>query len=130
MCPDITMNATLDFMKNHCEVDELAGKIGVDEIDMYISDVEGNDLTVLRSMSEFLERKAIKTIQCEVVPDDMPSPFVGITNYEHQFDEILLNHYKKVASGWTHLEPGRFDGVPDGYYFKDVMYALRSQQAN
>ena len=97
---------------------------GVIEIDTYISDIEGLDYTVLKTLKPYLDNNSIKSITCEVVRNGKQNPFDGVLNYERNFDEFLTSKYVKKSSGWGVLKEGVFNQVPDDYNFMDVNYEL------
>ena len=97
--------------------------IGVDYIDEYISDIEGMDLTVLSTLSPFLNTKKIKFITCEVALDGQESPFLNIpTNFMSDYEALLESNYKLVSKGWGYLKEGEFNTVPEGYRFMDCKW--------
>ncbi len=67
---------------------------GISEIDTLITDLQGIDLTVLATMSEFLKKGKIREIQCEVEPDDTPPRYLGIpTGKLTEFNRLLSDQY-------------------------------------
>jgi FkbM family methyltransferase len=98
---------------------------GISSIDMYISDTEGYDLIILKTLDDYLINNKIKTVICEVVRDGRESPFKNIDNYESSFDAYLPSQYKKIASGWTRLKPCVFNDVPESFNFMDVMWVSK-----
>lgn len=95
---------------------------GISNIDMYISDTEGYDLTVLKTLNNYLKNNKINSIICEVVRNGRKSPFKNISNFESEFDAYLPFQYKKIASGWTRLTSGVYNDVPESFNFMDVMW--------
>ena len=93
----------------------------IHEIDFYISDIEGYDFKVLETIAEkFIYTKKIKKIQVEAVNNEAENPFIDSTNYERDFDDILLKHYKKIGRGSGFVEAGQnFSGKT-----LDVLYEL------
>jgi FkbM family methyltransferase len=104
------------ILENHLE------QIGVKKIDEYISDTEGYDFCILKSLSKFIQENRIHFITSEVVIDGKPNPFSESSNYESDFDGFLPKNYCKVASGWGILEDGKYSAVPDSYNFMDVRW--------
>ena len=99
-------------------------KIGAIQIDDYISDIEGHDLVVLKTLIQYLEKKRIKSVTCEVIRNGKDNPFKLCKNYECDFDEFMPYHYKKIASGWGRVKDGTFNNVPEEYKFMDVKWIL------
>ena len=100
-----------------------------EEADLLVTDTEGYNYSMLRSMQALLIAEKIKKIKSEVVVNGKNNPFENVENYEHFFDDLLQPHFEKVASGWTELEEGKHQAVPSDYFFKDVMYVFRPVQA-
>tara|TARA_A100001388_G_C28666931_1_gene449589 strand:- start:92 stop:865 length:774 start_codon:yes stop_codon:yes gene_type:complete len=94
----------------------------VNFIDQYISDAEGHDYTILKSLEKFITSNRIKKIQCEVTRNNMKNPYLNINNFEECFDKLLPSQYQKICSGWGNLIIGRFDDVPSDYNFMDVVW--------
>ena len=65
---------------------------GIDEIDTLITDLQGIDFTVLKTLTEFIKKGKIREIQCEVEPDDSPTRYIGIPPSK-------LKDFKKLLSG-------------------------------
>jgi FkbM family methyltransferase len=103
---------------------------GINNVDMYISDTEGYDLIILKTLDEYLKCNKIKSVVCEVVRDGRESPFKNIDNYESSFDDYLPYQYKKIASGWTRLTPYVYDDVPESFNFMDVMWINENFESN
>jgi len=105
----------LDFCREH----------GVDQIDFYVSDLQGMDLTVLKTMTPMLRERRIRLIQCETAKDgrrniykDLPSNELG------QFRNLLAPFgYALVARGWGNLQRGVFSDVPDDWWEFDALWA-------
>ena len=93
----------------------------ITEIDFYISDIEGYDFKVIKTIAEkFIYTKKIKKIQVEAVNNEVENPFIDSTNYERDFDNILLKYYKKIGRGSGLVEAGQnFSGKT-----LDVLYEL------
>ena len=97
---------------------------GINFIDLYVSDIEGLDFNVLKSIKSFIDEKKIKKIQCEVVVNNLSNPYEDLENAESNFTELLSKNYVMVASGWGNLIEGSHE-VIQNYRFKDVMWALK-----
>ena len=78
----------INFCKSH----------NIEFIDDYISDIQGHDLQVLKTMQPFVEGKKIGTIQCEVYPDGGSSTYMDIfDNGFSSFKQLLEPNFKLVA---------------------------------
>ena len=45
-------------------------------------------------------------IQVEAVNDLVDNPYLDSSNYEHDFDKLLLNQYEKIGRGSGFVKPG------------------------
>jgi len=92
-------------------------------IDEYISDIEGMDLTVLQTLSPFIDKNKIGAITCEVVRDGKDNPYTNIqSNFVCDFSKLLDGKYELVASGWGYLVDGTLNAVPESYTFMDCKW--------
>ena len=66
---------------------------GVTHIDMYVSDIQGYDLTVLKTMKPFIEAGEIDRLQLETHGDNQKC-YVGLTNDLSSFKELLSENYE------------------------------------
>lgn len=69
----------------------------IDYIDFLLTDLEGADLLVMKTMKDWLSEKKIKMVQCEVEPDHMPCKYVKLDNKYTGFTELLGENYELVA---------------------------------
>jgi FkbM family methyltransferase len=105
----------LDFCREH----------RIDQIDSYVSDLQGMDFTVLKTMAPLLREQHIGLIQCETTKDgryniykDLPSNELG------QFRSLLAPFgYALVGRGWSNLQRGVFSDVPDDWWEFDALWA-------
>lgn len=91
----------------------------IDVIDFYMSDIQGADLMVLKTMEDpYIKRGAIKSIQSETTKDGRKNIYSGLPSNElSSFRAFLEPHgYKLAATGWGVLQSGKFDTVPDDYW--------------
>lgn len=103
---------------------------GVDYIDDYVSDIQGMDLTVLKTMKPMLESGRIGAITCEVTKDSRRNLYADLPdNSESGFASLLKGNYELVATGWGALEDNRFDVVPDTWWEMDCKWRLRQPTA-
>lgn len=100
---------------------------GVERIDVYVSDAQGMDLTILRTLTEFLAQQRVGQIQAEVTKDQHGNMYDGLPpNNMSAFRELLEPHgYELVGTGWEVLEPGVFDEVPDTWWEFDTVWLPR-----
>lgn len=67
---------------------------GISEIDTLITDLQGIDLAVVKTMATFIKKGKIREIQCEVEPDHTPPRYLGIpTGKFREFNELLSGNY-------------------------------------
>lgn len=102
--------------------------MGVGKIRLYVSDCEGYDLKILRTLSPWLDKGLISEIQCEVQLDDTAPAFQSVRNQEKDFDALLDEKYRKVARGWGNLKSGSFREPPDDWFFWDVKWEIRQSK--
>ncbi|MBI5191898.1 MAG: FkbM family methyltransferase [Nitrospirae bacterium] len=66
----------------------------IQEIDTLITDLQGMDLTVLKSLKDMIQKGQIREIQCEVEPDNTPPRYLGIPESKFSdFTELLSENY-------------------------------------
>jgi len=99
---------------------------GVEYIDDYVSDIQGMDLTVLKTLRPMIDNRQIGAITCEVTKDSRRNLYADLPdNSESGFAELLQGNYELVAVGWGTLEDGRFDVIPDDWWEMDCKWRLR-----
>jgi len=69
---------------------------GIQRIDFYLSDLQGMDLTILRTIEPLLEKKRIEILQCEVGKEDKPWVYMDLYNGYSGFDALLYKNYEKI----------------------------------
>lgn len=89
----------------------------VTEIDTLLTDLEGSDLNVLKTLKPLIDNKKIKNIQCEVEPDHKPGKYEGLDNKFKGFNELLKNNYSLVNEN-----P---EGVQKDWFSIDYNWVLR-----
>uniref|UniRef100_UPI0040483127 FkbM family methyltransferase n=1 Tax=Algoriphagus sp. TaxID=1872435 RepID=UPI0040483127 len=95
---------------------------GVTHIDYYVSDTEGYDLIILRTMNTFIVNNRIHKIACEIVKKKDDGPFKIVCSSMDDFKEFLPINYELKATGWTNLKENVFDEVPDDWNFYDALW--------
>jgi FkbM family methyltransferase len=101
---------------------------GIDRIDEYISDIQGMDLAVLKTLEPLIVRGRIGAVTCEVAKDERGNIYEGLPdNSESGFSALLDSNYRLVAKGWGILADGQFDEVPADWWEMDCKWRVRSQ---
>ncbi|HPF97447.1 MAG: FkbM family methyltransferase [Mangrovimonas sp.] len=103
----------------------------IDFIDDYISDIQGFDLEVLKTLKPMIEQRRIGSITCETAKDEYlniydnaeDNSFTGFKNY-------LSDNYECVSKGWGILEDGVFNDVPEDWWEFDSKWKLKSSNQN
>lgn len=101
----------------------------INKIDLYVSDLQGYDFIVLKTLKEMIVNKQIHTIQCEVLKNNKIPIYENkeksLENTEENFDNFLSDYYDKIATGWGHLEDGVFNDVPSDWCEWDVKWRVK-----
>jgi len=120
MDPNSEASASLsDFSKNYrfttrkkikvktIKLPDFLKKIKIKHIDLYISDIEGYDFIILKSMEkDYLNLNLIKKIQVEAVNNETNNPYKSVSNFESDFDSLLLDKYTKKGRGSGFVNEG------------------------
>ena len=92
----------------------------IDRIDEYISDIQGMDLAVLKTLEPLLTEGRIDAVTCEVAKDERGNIYAGLPdNSASGFSALLDKNYRLVAKGWGILADGQFDEVPAEWWEMD-----------
>jgi FkbM family methyltransferase len=97
----------------------------IDFIDFYISDIEGYDFKVLKTIRSFIDSKQIKSIQVEALINEVKNPYLDILNYEKNFDDLLEKNYTKIGREKGFVKAG---DTGDNYSISstiDLLYELK-----
>lgn len=98
-------------------------------IDNYISDIQGMDLTVLKTLKPWIDTKKIGCITAEIAIDSRKHIYSDLQdNSENGFEELLSNNYKLVSKGWGVLKNGEFKKVPDDWWEMDCRWCLKEDK--
>lgn len=98
---------------------------GIGYIDDYISDIQGMDLQVLRTMAPMLEEGLIGSVKCEVTLDAYGNVYRDLPdNSESGFKALLGDRYRLTARGHGLLSDGQFDTIPDNVWEMDCKWRL------
>ncbi len=101
-------------------------KNNISFIDDYVSDIQGMDLEVLKTMKPMIDKKQIGSITCEVTKNGKKNIYKDLPdNSENGFAELLNKNYKLVAKGWGVLKDNRFETIPDTAWEMDCKWKLR-----
>lgn len=104
---------------------EFLEKKNINFIDTYCSDIQGNDLTVLKTMSSWIKNKKIGSITCETSKDNFENIYDLGDNSESGFKQLLSDNYSLVAKGWGILSDGEYVDVDDSWWEMDCKWALK-----
>lgn len=98
---------------------------GVERIDSYVSDAQGMDLAILKTMGAYLAGKRIGTIQAETAKDERLNLYEGLPpNNLSAFRALLEPHgYRMVGCGWEAVQAGTFEVVPADWWEFDTVWA-------
>jgi len=100
-------------------------KEGILFIDDYISDIQGMDLTVLKSLKPLIDTGRIGSISCEVAKDEKMNIYNLPDNSETGFQSILHDNYVMVAKGWGLLTENGFAEVKANWWEMDCKWKLK-----
>lgn len=92
-------------------------------IDDYISDIQGMDLHVLKTLRPLIEKKLIGSIRCEVTKNNYRNIYYDLPdNSENGFKELLNDNYQLIAKGLGILKDGKFDIIPEHTWEMDCKW--------
>jgi FkbM family methyltransferase len=103
-------------------LDNLLNNLKIEYIDFYMSDLEGLDYEVLKTLKSFIEKKRINYIQHECIINKRRNPYAKFSNYEHLFNSLLSKKYKQIASGRDKLYVGKFVSMSKKSIYKDILW--------
>jgi FkbM family methyltransferase len=124
-CNDIQMIKTIKVpcinLFNFCKDN------GIDYIDDYISDIQGMDLQVLKTMKPMIDEKRIGTIKCEVTKDKFKNIYYDLPdNSETGYNNLVGENYELVAKGYGLLKDYQFDKIPEKAWEMDCKWKVKS----
>jgi len=94
----------------------------ISQIDTLLTDLQGIDFTVLKTLTKFIQEGKIREIQCEVEPDGSPARYLGIPRGQMKdFNALLAENYDVL---W--MDP---PGPPEGAWEMDVRWRLKNTEA-
>jgi FkbM family methyltransferase len=95
-------------------------------IDDYVSDIQGMDLEVLKTLRPMIEKRQIGSIKCEVTKDAYKNIYKDLPdNSESGFRELLEGNYELVAKGRGLLMDYKFDKIPEEAWEMDCKWKLK-----
>jgi FkbM family methyltransferase len=97
----------------------------IDFIDAYCSDIQGNDLNVLKTITSFIDNKKIGSITCETAKDIYENIYDLGDNSESGFKELLSKNYYLAAKGWEILEDGKYTDVNEDWSEMDCKWRVK-----
>lgn len=98
----------------------------IDFIDDYISDIQGFDLCVLKTIKPFIDEKRVRTITCETAKDEYENVYENAPdNSFSAFERFLKKNYECVSKGYGTLQDGTFNEVPESWWEFDAKWRLR-----
>ncbi|SHM61036.1 FkbM family methyltransferase [Flavobacterium saccharophilum] len=104
-----------DFLKEH----------NINFVDTYCSDIQGSDLTVLKTLEPLLKGKKIGSITCETAKDNYKNIYELGDNSESGFKALLSENYYLAAKGWGILKDGEFFEVYESWWEMDCKWNLK-----
>ncbi len=121
---DIKMIETIKVpcinLMNFCE------KNNITYIDDYISDIQGMDLQVLKTLKPMIDKKRIGSIKCEVAKDKHSNIYYDLPdNSESGFNNLLGNNYELIAKGYGLLKNYKFDDIPEDAWEMDCKWKVK-----
>lgn len=98
----------------------------VDFIDDYISDIQGFDLHVLKTIKPLLDAKKVQTITCETAKDEYGNVYENAPDNSFSgFKNFLDENYECVSKGYGTLQDGIFNEVPQSWWEFDAKWRLK-----
>lgn len=101
----------------------------IDFIDLYCSDIQGNDLNVLKTLSTYIKNKKIGSISSETSKNEYENIYNFGDNSESGFKELLDENYYLVGKGWENLEDGKFNDVNEEWWEMDCKWNLKENRS-
>lgn len=95
-------------------------------VDEYVSDIQGMDLTVLKTMKTWINQKRIGAITCEVAKDGYENVYRDLPpNNRSGFEQLLAANYTLVATGWGVLPDNTFEPIPPAAWEMDCRWKVK-----
>ena len=103
-------------------LDTFLNNLKIKYINFYMSDLEGLDYEVLKTLKSFIDNKRINYIQHECIINKRHNPYIKFSNYEYLFNSLLSKKYKQIASGNDKLHIGKFVTMSKKSTYKDILW--------
>ncbi len=101
-------------------------KKNINVIDEYVSDIQGMDLEVLKTLEPMIKEKRIYAITCEVTKDERKNIYVNLPdNSESGFHKLLSENYELIARGWGVLKDGKIEKIRDDAWEMDCKWKVK-----
>jgi FkbM family methyltransferase len=101
-------------------------KNNITYIDDYVSDIQGMDLEVLKTLRPMIEKRQIGSIKCEVTKDAYNNIYKDLPdNSETGFAELLHENYELVAKGHGLLINYKFDKIDEDTWEMDCKWKAK-----
>lgn len=98
----------------------------IEHIDDYISDIQGMDFQVLKTLKPMIDKKKIGSIRCEVTKNEFGNVYHDLPDNSFDSFQMLLTHnYELTAVGSGLLTDGQFDKIPAGTWEMDCKWQLK-----
>jgi len=101
-------------------------KEGVEYIDTYISDIQGMDLEVLKTLKPYFEKRKIGSITCEVAKNEKKNIYKLPDNSESGFESLVKENYTMVMKGWGIGSKKGIGNVPADWWEMDCTWELKN----
>lgn len=99
----------------------------IEFIDDYISDIQGMDLIVLKTLKPMIDERRIGTIRCEVTKDGKENIYNDLPdNSLSGFKELLDTNYELIAKGKGILSDNKFEIIHDDEWEMDCKWQLKN----
>lgn len=99
----------------------------IDFIDDYMSDIQGMDLEVLKTMKSMIDQRRISTITCEVTKDGKCNIYKDLPdNSESGFADLLNARYELIARGYGALKDNKFENIPEEVWEMDCKWKSKN----
>ena len=100
--------------------------LGVDHIDLYVSDIQGMDLSVLKTLEPLIRARRIGAIQSEVTKDGHQNVYQDLApNNFSAFEALLGEDYELAGKGWGDVKAGQFEETPDEWWEMDCLWTVK-----
>lgn len=102
--------------------DTLVNNLKIKYINFYMSDLEGLDDEILKTLKSFIDNKRINYIQHERIINKIPNLYTKFSNFEHLFYSMLSKKYKQITSCRDKLHVCKFAIISKKFPYKDIFW--------